>query len=76
MNCLLTVNHKIIERLIEPAYNNVFSVWLNRNGTYEPIFVDGYLPYDFRLNSLFGHSEEFLWVAVLIKAAAKVFGRY
>lgn len=76
LNCLLTVNPKIVQRLFEPAYNNVFCVWLNVNGTFQPIFVDGYLPYDSKLNSLYGHTEEFLWIAVLIKAAAKAFGGY
>lgn len=56
LNCLLTVNPKIVQRLFEPVYNNVFSVWLNTNGIFEPVFVDGYLPYDSRLNSLYGHS--------------------
>ncbi len=46
------------------------------NNRFEPVHVDGYLPYDGKLNSIYAWSEQFLWVGVLLKAAAKLFRGY
>jgi hypothetical protein len=72
----LNLNPTFIERLFEPTYNNVFSCWLNKENRFEPVYVDGYFPYNGKLNSVIAWSEEFLWIGVLIKCCAKLFGSY
>jgi hypothetical protein len=72
----LNLNPIFIERIFEPTYNNVFSCWLNKNGQFEPTYVDGYLPYNGKLNSFLAWSEEFLWIGVILKCCAKVLGGY
>lgn len=46
LRCLYSIQPNIFRRLFETSSNNVYSVWLFVEGSFEPIFIDGYFPLD------------------------------
>jgi hypothetical protein len=54
----------------------MFTVWLFKDNSYQPVFVDAYLPYSKSGNAIFGWNFKYNSIGILIKAIAKNIGSY
>lgn len=79
----LAQDQSAIQRLFlteEPNKVGLYAIWLCKNGTWTPVTIDDYLPCKMRSGAYFPlfsqSSNEEIWISLLEKAYAKIYGSY